>query len=380
MFTTDRTKVVREAVRDTASPVAQRAVEITSPRFASTQHTFALLGMCVVFFLLSVLPHVAFSQEETTETEQIEAVRDTDSLLSLYPSDSIPGGDAVVGDFVVGPGKVDITIEPGQTKITEMTVTNRTGETRLFKISIEDATGSDDVHTPVVLLGDDRGPYSLQDYIYIPHHEFELAQNQRARIPVTITIPEDAEPAGLYGSVLVQTLAGEGQAGNTGGTVPRSPIVARIGTLFFVTVPGKVDHNLELKHFGTITDQKVYQSTPISFGILHENTGSIHAAPYGELRIHNMFNEEVGYLEIDPWFVLPNSVRLREIVWDREILFGRYTATVYINRSYDDIIDEMSYSFWVLPWKPIALGFAGLFIIIFIIKSFFKRFEFKRKI
>jgi hypothetical protein len=175
--------------------------------------------------------------------------------------------------------------------------------------------------------------------------------------------------------VLIDTVAIKAEEGNTGGTAPQSAIIARIGTLFFITIPGEVAHDGNLKNFGTVPEQMFFQSSPINFGILFENKGSIHLAPYGELRITNMFKEEVGLVELEPWFVLPKSLRLREVTWNRDFLFGRYTATAYINRSYDDTIDEMSYSFWVLPWKIMLAGFGGLFII----RAFFRSFEFKRK-
>jgi hypothetical protein len=61
------------------------------------------------------------------------------------------------------------------------------------------------------------------------------------------------------------------------------------------------------------------------------------------------------------------------------MLFGRYTATAYINRGYDNIVDEVSVSFWVLPWKVIGGAFLIIFLTIFGIRTFLKRFEFKRR-
>jgi hypothetical protein len=279
-------------------------------------------------------------------------------LTSAEPSyvlEGIPGGESIVGDFVVGPGKVDVILKPGESKTIELLVTNRTGERRIFNLTTEDMTGSSDAMKPVVLLGDERGPYSLRDYLHVDHPSFELNHNQRARIPVTITIPPDAEPGGRYGSMLVDTVAIEAVTGDSESATPQSAIVARIGK------------------------KRLYASGPVPFGIHHTNTGSMHIAPYGELRIHNMFGEEIGFLELEPWFVLPQSERFREVRFDRELLIGRYTATVNINRSYDDIVDTASFSFYVLPWKVLLGAFAILFIVIFGIRTFFRTFEFSRK-
>jgi hypothetical protein len=313
---------------------------------------------------LNAIPATALSQSSDTDLPY-----ETELLL----------GNEVIGDFVLGPGKIELSIKPGETKIVEVTVSNRTGNPRTFEITTEDAEGSSDPSQTLILLGDDKGPYSLKDYVSVEASRFTLPHNLRARIPVTISIPADAEPGGLYGSLLVSTVSQEAKTGDGAGTLPQSAVVARIGTLFFITIPGDVAKEGKLKQFSTAPEKSIFQRAPIRFGMLFENTGSIHLAPYGEIRIKNMFKEEVGFMEIDPWFVLPRAQRLREVEWNRDLLFGRYTATAYINRSYDDVVDEMSYSFWVLPWRPLAAAFLVLFITFFLIRAFFKNFEFRRK-
>ncbi len=368
----------------------------------TTVHSARVIALVTcALFLLNALPLVVHSQEDssspisdsqeigtTTEaanatsslSELLPAVETVPVVINPYATERLPGdGDYVAGDFVVGPGKIDVTAEPGVSKTVEMIVSNRTGERRRFNLTIEDAAGSRDPETSIVLLGDDRGPYSMKDYISVPAMSFELGHNERARIPVTITLPKDAEPGGLYGSVLVDTVAVDAVKGDPDGTAPQSAIIARIGTLFFITIPGDIARDGGLSDFATVPKQMFYQSGPIPFGVFYENKGNMHLAPYGEIRIRNMFDEEVGSVVLEPWLVLPQSLRLREVTWNREFLFGRYTATIAINRSYDDIIDTAEYSFWVLPWKFLLAGFGALFVVIFIIRAFFRTFEFKRK-
>jgi hypothetical protein len=292
-----------------------------------------------------------------------------------YKSEQI-FGQIDVGDFVVGPGRKEIELRPGQTVIEEITVTNRISDGRTFQLEVEDVVGSKDASRSVELVEGGKGPYSVLDYISFPKDSFTLALGERARIPVTISIPPDAEPGGYYGSVLVSTIR---TSGSTDDQAPRSPIIARVGSLFFVTVAGDVVRSGETKSVETITDTWWYEAGPVDLGILYENTGSIHLNPYGELSIKNMFGEEVGFIELEPWFVLPQSLRLREISWDREFLLGRYTVTAKINRGYDDVVDEVTTAFWVLPWKIVGGVFFVLFIIIFSIRAFFRTFEFKRK-
>jgi hypothetical protein len=354
-----------------------------------------------IFVLAFILPIVCFAQDNTLTTsegivvseeipivleEGIEKQVDISPIPAIISQEPEPwfkieqltGGNIQQGDFVVGPGRAEIEVLPGQTVIHEISVANRISDGRVFDLLVEDIGGSGDASDAVVLLGDARGPYTIKDYISFPETSFILKLGERARIPVTITIPPDAEPGGFYGSVLVSTVRtsdGVIESNNA----PRSPIIARIGTLFFVTVPGEVNKGGETKELSLTNNKWWYESGPIGLSVLYENTGSVHVNPYGELRIRNLFGEEVGFVELDPWFVLPESLRSRDISWDRELLLGRYVATAYINRGYDDVVDEVSIAFWVLPWKIVGGVFLVVFISLFSMRAFFRKFEFKRK-
>ncbi|MEY2665430.1 MAG: hypothetical protein RLZZ480_535 [Candidatus Parcubacteria bacterium] len=316
----------------------------------------------------------AQSTDAATTTASSSIAASPDSGGKWYRSERIEG-DIDVGDFVVGPGRAEISVSPGETIIQEVTVTNRISANRTFKLEVEDITGSADGSSAVSLTGEERGPYSIRNYISFPTDTFTLDLGERARIPVTITIPEDAEPGGFYGSVLVST----DRTGETVEDGPRSPVIARVGSLFFVTVRGDVETSGVTKEVRTLDGKMWYEKGPVNLGIVYENSGSIHVNPYGEISITNIFGEQVGFVEIEPWFVLPKSLRTREITWDREYLFGRYTVTAKINRGYDNVVDEVQTTFWVLPWKIVLGVFLSVFILVFALRAFFRTFEFKRK-
>jgi len=336
--------------------------------------------LCLVALLATPLSREVFAQAETP-VSVAEVATTTNTAVSpptetaWYRSEQI-SGNLEVGDFVVGPGRTELEVNPGETVVQEVMVTNRISADRTFKLEIEDITGSTDGSSAVSLTGSERGPYSIRDFISFPDDTFTLKLGERARIPVTITVPPDTEPGGYYGSVLVSTVQ---NSKSESANAPRSPLIARVGSLFFLRVRGEAKIEGKTLEVSLLHDKWWYEKGPIDFGILYENTGSIHVNPYGELTITNIFGEQVGFVQLEPWFVLPASLRLREVSWDREFLLGRYTVTAKINRGYDDIIDEMTVSFWVLPWKIVGGVFFALFIIIFGFRAFFRTFEFKRK-
>ncbi|MFT5036704.1 MAG: hypothetical protein ACI9VM_000267 [Candidatus Azotimanducaceae bacterium] len=338
----------------------------------------ALVLVCVPFVAALFVPLLAHAQENAEVASTSEVTVIVEPAVAPYKLEALIG-DKILGDFVLSPGKVELEIAPGESKTVLLGVSNRMAEARIFNFDVEDVNGSKDINRSVLLLGDDTGPYTLKDYISIPHATFELDRNLRAVVPVTVSIPEDAEPGGRYGSVLVNTLTQQANTGLESNTAPSPAIVSRIGALFFVTIPGEANESGGLQDFSTFNNQKWFQNGPIDFQMVYENSGSIHLNPYGELRIWNMLNEEVGFVELEPWFTLPQSLRLRDVSWDRELLYGRYTATLKLNRGYDDIVDEQTITFWVIPWKIVLGGLAVLFVLFFITRGFFRKFEFKRK-
>lgn len=357
-------------------------------------HSFILIALALTATPVSVLAQSASSEvievsdliftEESNQDEVVPeslpvAAAPTGNLFSdTYAKEMLPNND-VFSDFVVGPGKFEFELAPGESRTVELLVSNRMGERKLFSFGTEDAEGSSSGEEVVSLLGERVGPYTIKDFISVPHEKFYLEHAQRARVPVTISIPRDAEPGGRYGSILTSITTDPNSLDEAGGAAPATAIISRIGTLFFVTTPGDIGYEGATKSFTALNEQSLFFSGPVDFLVTYENTGSVHLNPYGRVSISNIIGQNVGVVELQPWFVLPKSLRTRELQWNREFLIGRYTATAEINRGYNDIIDTYSYTFWVFPWKIMLVAFAGVFIFFLLLRFIFTRFEFKRK-
>lgn len=284
----------------------------------------------------------------------------------------------VENDFVLAGSKVEIWLNPGESYTKELMVTNRLGKKMNFKVEIEDFQGTKDFENPTKLLGDDRGPYSLKDYLVPEIKEFALEHGQRMILPVTVTIPADAEPGGRYGSVLVSAnpIFGADQV-DKNQTKGRINLITRLASLFFVGVNGEIHRDARLFDFKTA--KNYYENGPISFQVIFENNSKIHLVPYGIIEIYNTVGRKVAEVEADPWFSMPDSLRFREIKWDRGFLLGRYVAKASINRGYDGIIDRKEAVFWVIPWKIILASLFLLVIFILFVKWVAGHFEIKKR-
>lgn len=293
--------------------------------------------------------------------------------VSAYTTTMIGNVDSTKHDFIVGPGKVEVTVNPGGQQTVNLMVTNRTGADQFFELGTEDFMGSTTTKQTVVLLENDKGPYSLKNYLSFDESRFKLKNGERATVPVIITIPLDAEPGGLYASVLVGVTSDSSNKEEDevrGGSI----FVSRLAVLFFVRVPGDVHTEGVFEEFKITQNRSIFLNKPISFQLFYENTGNVYVNPYGEITIQNIFGEEIGFQEISPWFAMPQSLRLREVSWNKDFLFGRYTATAKINRGYEDIIDTKNLIFYVLPWKVIVGGFIIIITTLLFMRWFVLRF------
>ncbi len=260
-------------------------------------------------------------------------------------------------DFVIFPARQEMSLAPGKETIRQISVINRLGHTALFRLSVEDFTAGTGA-SPVELLGDELGPYSLKNYLFLDRSEFRLGAGQTTTLNLKIALPSEAPPGGLYGAVTV-TAVNESDRSN-------AQVSSSAASLFFVKITGPVKESGMLQSF---TSRPAFNFTgkPISLAFSYANEGNVYVNPYGGIKVRNIFGQTVAVMPIDPWFVLPQSSRIREVSWSPGYHFGWYRATVQLNRGYQNSIDEKTVSLILLPW-PILVGILLVILALFLYK------------
>ena len=240
-------------------------------------------------------------------------------------------GIPVRNDILLSPARVELSLDPGDRSVRYLNIVNRTGKDVAFKLSIEDFSPSDDPRGGVVLDKTIAGiRSSLKEYISVDSSQFILAHGEQARIPVTVLIHKDVRPGGLYAAVIISSAPLKESSG-------AAKVVTRLGALFFVKVNGTVKHSAVLKG-ATFLDDKIE--------IVFENNGDVYLDPYGTIDIYDRFKKLISKINIDPWFVLPRSTRSRMVALPvSDLSVGRYTASISMNRGYDDIVDNKELTF-----------------------------------
>lgn len=285
----------------------------------------------------------------------------------------------IENDFVLGPGKVDLVLEPGEESSQQIMVTNRLGEDRDFVVEVEDFSGSYDTDQTVVFFGNVKGPYSMKDYIKPEITQFSLRHGERIVLPIKIKVPKDSEAGGLYASVLVSALPSKDDLNTATG----AKVISRLGTLFFVRVAGDVNESAKLQSFKVKdTPNGFYEKGPIPFEIVLKNEGNIHVIPSGKIEIRNLLGKKVGEVTVDEYFAMPNAIRERAVTWNSNNLLGKYTATLSLDMNYQENptkTEQAVVNFWVIPWKILLSVFVGIIIVWRLMRFILGKFKFEIK-
>lgn len=281
----------------------------------------------------------------------------------------------VKNDFPVGPSQISIEASPGDVIKKEIQVDNRAGEKRDFHVEIEDFEGSNTSPDQTVLLqGDKVGRYGAKEWFSIEKKDFSIEHGDRQYLDVTIKIPQDADAGDHYTSVLVSMIPKDTEKKE--GTNVR--ITSRAGILFFIKIKGEANRAGELKTFNVSKktywnlpgekNKKSELSNPVKLKTTFENTGSVRLRPNGQIEIRNMLGKVSGLIPIEEYNVLRDSIRQMEYSWDAPgFKFGKYTATLKLNRDYDNLSDTKEVSFWIIPWKQILIGFCVFVVFVWAI-------------
>lgn len=188
-------------------------------------------------------------------------------------------------------------INPGQTIKDKLTVGNLDTTSGLtLNLRLIDFTFTDQSGTPKLFLAANapQTPWSLKPFVTLPK-SIDLGPGQSKTISYSLTVPKNLGTGSYYSAIMYQS--GEGTGGNVG-------LGASGVTLVFVSVPGTVNENMQLKKFGAyasddngVTGSYVYiatNSAPQMIAYTLKNAGDVTEAPAGSITLKNMFGKTIN--------------------------------------------------------------------------------------
>ena len=214
---------------------------------------------------------------------------------------------------------------------------------------------------------------------------YTVQPSERANIPITITIPKNAQPGAHYGAVLMASGSEEQKGGQVG-------VTSKLGSLIFVNVSGEIDENARIAEFGFKEKKLWYNYRPVDFFLRFENNGNTNLRPAGNLFIKNWYGRQVASVKVnDPvGSTLPKSTRKYEFGWSSgqksdkkgfvaEVLkewhgfaFGKYKATLFLNYGSKNQILSQERVFYVWPWRLMLIALVLLLVVLFVLRNMAK--------
>ncbi len=282
----------------------------------------------------------------------------------------------------IAPPLITLTANPGQVINTTIQLRNITRTNLEVTNEIDDFVAAGEGGTPKILTGNDsNNPFQLKQWIS-PLPAFTLTPNQIQMLPVVIRVPKNASPGGHYG--VIRFTGVPPQLKGTGVSLSAS-----LGSLVLLTVNGDLKHQLSVTDFAVSQDNKVgklFQSTPLTFIVKLKDSGNIQEEPEGQIVVTDMFGRAVASstINVPPRNVLPDSTRMFTGPLDHSNLgnrqlFGLYHAKLTARYGVGNGLTTTAMTtFWVIPYKLIAIVIFLLILAFFVIKFMLK--QYKKKI
>ncbi len=267
----------------------------------------------------------------------------------------------------ISPVRSDIEINPGESKVVQVFVSNLTSSPITVRPIENDFIAGDERGTPALILDANQSAptHSLKKFMK-PLTDVTIPAGKVQTVDVVITVPKDAQAGGYFGAIRFAPSSPDG-----GGEVNLS---ASVASLILLTVPGPVTEKLNLTDFEVKQGEKTGSlfQTPdnLEVSFRFENKGNLQMGPTGQLSVQN--GDKVVYSKnfndkTPRDVILPDSARRWDIPLEKIGAFGHYKITATFTYGSKNQTIEVVRSFWVIPMSYIIGGIIGLVVLVAII-------------
>jgi len=304
---------------------------------------------------------------------------------AVAPSKLLAQSDPDALHLTTSPLPISLKTKPGQTIETELRVRNSGTVTERLKVGLMKFTAYGEEGKPELKEREPNDDYF--DWVKFSQTEFDAPPNEWQSIKMSIAVPQDAAFGYYYAATFSRA--------HPDTRPDKSKTAVRGGTATLVLLEADVPNakrEVSLEDFQV--GKRTYEFLPARFSVKLKNTGNIHTAPTGTIFI-SRGGKQVATVTVNSTSgnILPGSSRVFQAEWSegfpvyrlkeangaavlkdgkptynlewdlgqlKRLRLGKYTATVVM--AYDngqrDVPLEASVSFWVIPWRLIAVTIA----------------------
>ncbi len=243
----------------------------------------------------------------------------------------------------VSPPRLELKVKPG-TVVQKVISVHNGGDSELgLVVKVQDFIVNDDRGTPIPVKAKVARRWAASTWIQASPTKFIIRPGETKPVNIAIVVPQKANPGGHYAVVFFQTTA-------TSDRETASAVMPSVGTLFYLTVPGKIKENAFVVRMDA-PNWKEYGPVKIVSEV--ENLSDIHIRPRGTIRIYDWLGRPLSTLKLQEQNIFPGTVRRYENTWPQHWGLGRYRATLSAGYGQQGRALTATIFFWIIPWHVI---------------------------
>ncbi len=256
--------------------------------------------------------------------------------------------------ITVSPPRVELKVRPGQVYQKVIKIHNGGDSEMALKVKIQDFIVNDNRGTPLPVKAGRAKRWAASNWLQVSPMKFLLHPGETKTLDVAAVIPQNASPGGHYAVIFFQPV------GNNGTNKTAAAVMPTVGSLFYLTVAGKIN---EQAFVVRMEAPRWQEYGPVKIVSEIENLSDIHIRPRGVIRVYNWWGQLSDKLSLTPKNIFPGSSRRFENRWPHHWGFGRYRATLTAVYGQHGGVLSATIFFWIIPWHlllAVALLLIGL--------------------
>ena len=279
----------------------------------------------------------------------------------------------------ISPPKFELTLEPGQIIEDKIIVKNKGQDILPLQAKTVNWTGFGE-EGGIEFSDIDNISFTPAKWFELTKTDFILGPGEMVRVNFKIQVPANAEPGGYYTGILFQP-----KYPSTYFEPHSAHLLGGVGALFLLSLPSaeRAQEPIKLEEFSlgqvasliraAVADEEaIIEKGPIDFILRIKNNDIVHLQPKGEIKIRNIFGQEIAQIKVPEKTILPGMIRKFPVSLDKKYLWGRYRAELEMSQG--DYLLTASLGFWAFPWKYTLLWITLAGLVIFFMIKFRKRF------
>lgn len=260
--------------------------------------------------------------------------------------------------LTVQPARIELSGDPGNTVIAEISLLNEEKTAKVFYSSFDNFESNGQTGAPHFTGSNgDLATWIQTDA------QVALTPGETKAVPFSIAIPSNAEPGGHFAALFWSTSPPSSQ--NAG----QLAVGGKVGILVLLTVTGDVKEGGGI--LGFHATQRFFAALPVDFVYQFANGGGDRVKPSGVITVRNAFGRTSAVLSANEQQgnILPRSTRTFEVSWGtstggertgffakverewQEFHFGWYKATLGLTFGRDSQAVSAIYTFFIVPWQ-----------------------------